>query len=215
MLHFPIFRPWDTNFQTCTFCHRKWFASLFCVLVILPINLTSSSQFWRKLLFCLRRVTYFVLAKQIWIPYDQNTIFSFVEFPYEGKKLAAYAEKRVCTFYLHMETLAKSWSLSVHICFGNTKLVTIFRKKNLLENWQDVVKFIANIAEKDNWDANSLQRSWWHQSSTLGSDYALLDTNIGKRTTGLQWDGVALVKTVLCQKGGILPLTQAPAAHFS
>ena len=35
---------------------------------------------------------------------------SFVEFPYEGKKLAAYAEKRVCTFYLHMETLAKSWS---------------------------------------------------------------------------------------------------------
>ena len=23
--------------------------------------------------------------------------FSFVEFPYEGKKLAAYAEKRVCT----------------------------------------------------------------------------------------------------------------------
>ena len=52
-------------------------------------------------------VTYFVLAKQIWIPYDQNTIFSFVEFPYEGKKLAAYAEKRVCTFYLHMETLAK------------------------------------------------------------------------------------------------------------
>ena len=36
--------------------------------------------------------------------------FSFVEFPYEGKKLAAYAEKRVCTIYLHMETLAKSWS---------------------------------------------------------------------------------------------------------
>ena len=42
--------------------------------------------------------------------YDQNTIFSFVEFPYEGKKLAAYAEKRVCTFYLRMETLAKCWS---------------------------------------------------------------------------------------------------------
>ena len=57
------------------FCHRKWFASLFCVLVILPINLTSSSQFWSKLLFFLRRVTYFVLAKQIWIPYDQNNIF--------------------------------------------------------------------------------------------------------------------------------------------
>ena len=36
--------------------------------------------------------------------------FSFVEFPYEGKKLAAYAEKQVCTFYLHMETLAKSSS---------------------------------------------------------------------------------------------------------
>ena len=37
--------------------------------------------------------------------------FSFVEFRYEGKKLAAYAEKRVCTIYLHMETLAKSWSV--------------------------------------------------------------------------------------------------------
>ena len=36
-------------------------------------------------------------------------LFSFVEVPYEGKKLA-YAEKRVCTIYLHMETLAKSWS---------------------------------------------------------------------------------------------------------
>ena len=36
--------------------------------------------------------------------------FSLIEFPYEGKKLAAYAEKRVCTFYLHMETLARSWS---------------------------------------------------------------------------------------------------------
>ena len=36
--------------------------------------------------------------------------FSFVEFPYKGKKLAAYAEKRVCTIYLLMETLAKSWS---------------------------------------------------------------------------------------------------------
>ena len=34
----------------------------------------------------------------------------------------------------------------------------------------------------------------------------LLDMNIGKRTTGPQWDGVALVKTVLCQKGGTLPL---------
>ena len=30
--------------------------------------------------------------------------------------------------------------------------------------------------------------------------YALLDTNIGKRTTGPHWDGVAVVKAVLCQK---------------
>ena len=52
-------------------------------------------------------MTYFVLAKQIWIPYDQNTIFSFVEFPYEGKKLAAYAEEMPTTIYLHMETLKK------------------------------------------------------------------------------------------------------------
>ena len=58
--------------------------------------------------------------------------FSFVEFPYEGKKLAAYAEKRVCTFYLHMETIAKSWSQSIHIFWQYEKLVTIFRKNNNL-----------------------------------------------------------------------------------
>ena len=141
-------------------------------------------------------MTYFVLAKQIWIPYDKNTIFSFVEFPYEGKKMATYAEKGVCTIYLHMETLAKV-GRKVSIFFGNTKLVTIFRKNNnLLEYWQYVVKFIANIAEKDKRDANHLQGSWWHQSSTLASDYALPDTNIGKWITGPHWDVVGLVKTV-------------------
>ena len=41
---------------------------------------------------------------------DPLGFFSFVEFPYKGKKLAAYAEKRICTIYLHMETLANSWS---------------------------------------------------------------------------------------------------------
>ena len=55
----------------------------------------------------LRKVTYFVLAKQIGIPYNQNSTFSFVEFPYEGKKLAAYAEEMPTTIYLHMETLKK------------------------------------------------------------------------------------------------------------
>ena len=33
--------------------------------------------------------------------------FSFVKFPYEGKKLAAYAEEMPTTIYLHMETLKK------------------------------------------------------------------------------------------------------------
>ena len=68
--------------------------------------------------------------------------------------------------------------------------------------------------KREHCDANYLERSWWHRSSTLGSDYALLDTNIGKRTTGLQWDGVVLVKTILCQKGGTLPLTRAPLGYF-
>ena len=40
---------------------------------------------------------------------------------YEGKKLATYAEEMPTTIYLHMETLKKSWSLSIHICFDNTK----------------------------------------------------------------------------------------------
>ena len=61
------------------------------------------------------------MAKQIWKPYHQNSIFSFVEFPYEGKKLAAYAEEMPTTIYLDMETLKKSWSLSIHICFDNMK----------------------------------------------------------------------------------------------
>ena len=43
-------------------------------------------------------------------PTTKKRFFSFVEFRYEDKKLAAYAEKRVCTIYLHQETLAKSWS---------------------------------------------------------------------------------------------------------
>ena len=33
--------------------------------------------------------------------------FSFVELPYEGKKLAVYAEEMPTTIYLHMETLKK------------------------------------------------------------------------------------------------------------
>ena len=33
--------------------------------------------------------------------------FSFVKFPCEGKKLAAYAEEMPTTIYLHMETLKK------------------------------------------------------------------------------------------------------------
>ena len=39
---------------------------------------------------------------------NQNSIFSFVEFLYEGKKLAAYAEEMPTTIYLHMETIKKS-----------------------------------------------------------------------------------------------------------
>ena len=37
-------------------------------------------------------------------PTTKLRFFSFVEFPYEGKKLAAYAEEMPTTIYLHMET---------------------------------------------------------------------------------------------------------------
>ena len=37
-------------------------------------------------------------------------MFSLVGFPYEGKKLAAYAEEQVGTIYLDMEILEKGWS---------------------------------------------------------------------------------------------------------
>ena len=40
-------------------------------------------------------------------PMTKIQIFSFVEFPYEGKKLAAYAEEMPTTIYLQMETLKK------------------------------------------------------------------------------------------------------------
>ena len=72
-------------------------------------NLTTAYQFWRKLLVFLRKATYFILVNEIWIPYGQNSIFSFVEFPYVGKKLATYAEEMPTTIYINMETL-KSWS---------------------------------------------------------------------------------------------------------
>ena len=180
--------------------------SILC-LVILPINLTSSSQFCRKLLFFLRRVTYFALAKQMWIPYDQNTFFFLRRISIWRQKVGSLCLKAGLHVLPSYGNSSKKLVKSIHICFGNTKLVTIFRKNNnLLEYWQDVVKFIANVTEKDNKDANYLQRSWWHQSSTLASDYALSDTNIGKWTTGPHWDVVALVKTVLCQTGGTLPL---------
>ena len=67
-------------------------------------HLTTSFQFWRKLLFFLRKVTYFVLAKQIWIPTTKIRFFSFVKFPYD---LATYAEEMLTRIYLHMETLKK------------------------------------------------------------------------------------------------------------
>ena len=38
---------------------------------------------------------------------QKKIIFSFVEFPYEGKKLAANTEEMPTTIYLHMETLKK------------------------------------------------------------------------------------------------------------
>ena len=41
---------------------------------------------------------------QLTVPYDQNSFVSLVKFPYEGKKLAAYAEEMSTTIYLHMET---------------------------------------------------------------------------------------------------------------
>ena len=40
-------------------------------------------------------------------PTTKIRIFPFVEFPYEGKKLAAYAEEMPTTIYLHMKTLKK------------------------------------------------------------------------------------------------------------
>ena len=47
-------------------------------------------------------MTYFVFTTKI-------RIFRFVEYPYEGMKLAVYAEEMPTTIYLHMETLRFLW----------------------------------------------------------------------------------------------------------
>ena len=43
-------------------------------------------------------------------PTTKIRFFSFVEFPYEGKTLGAYAEEMLTTIYLDMGTLKKNWS---------------------------------------------------------------------------------------------------------
>ena len=79
-------------------------------------------------------MTYFVLAKQIRIPYDENSIFSFVEFPYECKKLAAYAEEMPTTIYLHMETLKKvGRKVSIFVLTIRNKSLHPGKNNNLLE----------------------------------------------------------------------------------
>ena len=49
-------------------------------------------------------MTYFVLAKQIRISCDQNSIFPSQNFLMKVRSLAAYAEEMLTTIYLHMET---------------------------------------------------------------------------------------------------------------
>ena len=84
---------------------------------------------FNDILSVLKEVIIFPEKGDLCISYWQNKyeypttkirIFSFVKFPYEGKKLAAYAEEMPTMIYLHMETL-KKWSLSIQICFDNTK----------------------------------------------------------------------------------------------
>ena len=76
--------------------------------LIYPIEVFCEIQALNKEI--LHAVSKVVRLTPLPLHYDQNTIFSFVEFPYEGKKLAAYAEEMPTTIYLHMETLTKGWS---------------------------------------------------------------------------------------------------------
>ena len=62
-------------------------------------------------------------------PTTKIRFFSFVEFPYEGKKLAAYAEKRVCTIYLHMETLAKKLVVKYPYLFWQSEISHYIQEK--------------------------------------------------------------------------------------
>ena len=58
-------------------------------------------------------MTYFICQNKYEYPTTKIRFFPFIEFPYEGKKLAAYAEEMPTMIYLHMET-KKSWSLSTY-----------------------------------------------------------------------------------------------------
>ena len=189
-------------------CHRKWFAYIFFVSTILPIHLTTSFQFWSKLLLFLRKVTYFVLAKQIcYTSLYQNSIVFL---------------RRISTWRRKVGSLCWRAGRYDLTSYGNSKKELIVKYPYLfwqyeishltysgkITTYSNIDRMSLNLltTSPKNRGANHLQWSWWHQSSTLGSDCSSPDTNIGtKWTTGPHWDRVALMKTVLCQKGSILP----------
>ena len=197
--NFPLSQSfWGPNFPLR---HLSNIAILGHCNVVNKFN--TSRQYSSMLLFFLNIVTYFVLSKQIWILYDQL----FLEFPYEGKSLSASLQHRRPNSYLHKEILRRKKSN-----FGRRVFIFVLpiqnkspfgflrKNNNFLQNWKDVVKFIDNMAETQNRDANDLR---WQICTSLGNRVSGPDYRKMEHGKTLWW-GCCLKKNVktIVSKGG-------------
>ena len=172
MLHFPIFRPWRANSQTCTFLQSY----MMCFSILCFSHIANK---FNDILSILKEVIIFPEKGDLFsigktnmnILRSKFDFFSFTEFPDVAMKLAAYAEEMPTTIYLHMEALKKvGRKVSIVVLTMRNKSIYSGKITTYLNIKRMSLNLLTTSPKKENRDANHLQRSWWHQSSTLGSD---------------------------------------------
>ena len=160
-------------------------------------KLTTSFQYSSNFVFFLNIVTYFALSKQIWIVYDQL----FLEFPYEGKSLSASLQHRRPTSYLHKEILRRK-----NLNFGPSVFIfaLLIRNKSLFSGqiltFFKIERMSLNLSAI--WSSHKIEMQIIYDDRKLqASELVFQGLNIGKSSTGIHFDGVAVVenvKTILC-----------------
>ena len=159
--NFPLSQSfWGPNFPLR---HPSKIAILVHCNVVNKFN--TSRQYSSMLLFFLNIVTYFVLSKQIWILYDQL----FLEFPYKGKSLSASLQHRRPNSYLPKEILRRKKSNFGRRVFIFVLLIqnkSPFSGKIITSFKIERIKFIGNMPETQNRDANNLR---WQICTSLGN----------------------------------------------